>query len=67
MKRILAPSSVTLDRLQKAHCKAAKLVVADPAYLPVFTRLTEELAAFDGRNALIEQAKAIALGQKEIA
>ncbi|RMC33713.1 hypothetical protein [Paracoccus alkanivorans] len=67
MKHVSAPSAVTLDRLQKAYHKAAKMVDTDPDYLPVFTRLEEELAIFDNRNAVIARAKSIARAQKEIA
>lgn len=49
-----------LDRLKTALAKVAKLVVADPVYLPIFTRLEAEIAKAEANDPL---ARARALAQ----
>ena len=57
-----ATTPATLERLRRAHAKVAALVVADPVYAPIFTRLEAEIA--DAEAALsgdvIARARAVA-------
>jgi hypothetical protein len=57
-----ATTSATLDRLRKAHAKVARLVVADPVYVPVFTRLEAEIAEAEAalKDDVIARARAVA-------
>ncbi len=49
-----------LDRLREAYKTVAKLVIADPVYLPIFERLEAELLAADTELDAITRARAIA-------
>lgn len=40
-----------LERLRSAHRTVAKLVVADPAYVPVFRRIEADIAEVEARQA----------------
>lgn len=51
---------VTLDELQKMHRMAATLVINDPAYLPIFERIEQELAILHNKDDAISRARAIA-------
>ena len=57
-----AATPATLERLRKAHAKVARMVVDDPTYSPIFTRLESEIA--DAEAALsgdvIARARAVA-------
>ncbi|MGQ0566716.1 MAG: hypothetical protein ACT4OK_16865 [Gemmobacter sp.] len=57
-----AATRADLDRLRRAHAKVARLVVADPVYAPIFTRLEAEIV--DAEAALsgdvIARARAVA-------
>lgn len=55
---------VTLEDLHDMHQKAAKLVLTDPVYLPVFEQVERELAALTAQQDAISRARAIAAGQK---
>ncbi|WP_287012202.1 hypothetical protein [Actibacterium sp.] len=48
-----------LDRLKAALAKVAKLVVSDPVYVPVFTRLEAEIAKLE-TNDVLARARALA-------
>lgn len=67
MKQQPSPRPVTLADLHDMHQKAAKLVLADPVYLPIFERIERELAALTTQQDAISRARAIAAGQKLIA
>ena len=64
MKRTCLPRPVTLADLQAMHRKAAALVVADPAYAPIFERVERELAAHSSQQDAVARARAILAGQK---
>lgn len=57
-----ATTTAELERLRKAHAKVARLVVADPVYAPIFTRLEAEIADAEAMLAgdVIARARAIA-------
>ena len=57
-----AATIAELERLRRAHAKVAKLVVADPIYAPIFTRLEAEIADAEAMLAgdVIARARAIA-------
>jgi hypothetical protein len=48
-----------LDRLKAALAKVAKLVVVDPVYVPIFTRLEAEVAKAEA-NDVMARARALA-------
>lgn len=56
-----------LERLRAAYAKVALLVVHDPVYLPIFTRLETELASAECEGDAISRARAIAARQRAIA
>lgn len=58
---------VTLPDLQRMHRMAAVLVIADPAYLPVFERIEHELAVYEAQDDAISRARAIAARYKAVA
>ncbi|UVK39957.1 hypothetical protein LHFGNBLO_001372 [Mesorhizobium sp. AR10] len=52
-----------MARLRKAHSTVAKLVIADPVYLPIFDRLEAEIATTEAKlisGDPIAKARAIA-------
>lgn len=59
-----SPRPVTLADLHQMHEKAAKLVLADPAYLPIFQRVEREIAALTTQQDAISRARAIAAGAR---
>jgi len=61
------PEPVTLADLQKMHRTAAKLVLADPVYLPLFERIEHELATYQAEGDAISRARAIAARHKAVA
>lgn len=67
MKPNTVPSLITMERLRSAHRKVAAMVATDPAYVPIFLRLEQEIAALDAREDVLERARRIAADQKEIA
>jgi len=46
------------------HQKAAKLVLADPAYLPIFERIEREISVLTTHQDLISRVRAIAAGAR---
>jgi hypothetical protein len=52
----------TLERLRRAHAKVARLVVADPTDVPVFTRLEAEISEAEAvlSGDVIARARAVA-------
>lgn len=64
MSKAVSPRPVTLDDLHDMHQKAAKLVLADPAYLPIFERIEREIAALTTQHDAISRARAIAAGAR---
>jgi hypothetical protein len=60
----MRPASTTaeLERLRKAHAKVARLVVADPAYSPIFLRLEAEIADAESMLSgdVLARARAVA-------
>ena len=58
---------ISLDDLKKMHLMAAALVITDPVYLPIFTRIEEELASWSSRDDAISRARAIAASYKAVA
>ena len=52
---------------KKMHLMAAALVITDPVYLPIFTRIEEELASWSSRDDAISRARAIAASYKAVA
>lgn len=51
---------VSLEDIQKMLVMAAALVGDDPAYLPIFLRIEQELALFDTQMNTIQRARAVA-------
>ena len=51
--------SADLDRLKDARRKVAELLLADPAYAPIFARLEREIAAQEAGNDLIDRARQV--------
>lgn len=45
--------------LEKMHEMSAALVLHDPAYLPLFERIEQEIAARQGHDDAISRARAI--------
>jgi hypothetical protein len=60
-------AQITLIRLQAAYSKVAALVVADPVFMPIFERLTGEIAAFEMQDDIVARARAVVSRQKAIA
>ena len=58
-RRVSAPpvAKALEARIVKALGTVAQLVVEDPAYVPVFERLEQELAGIRSRNDAIERAR----------
>lgn len=56
-----------LQRLHLALAKVAKLVVADPAYVPIFARLEQEIAIAEATGDLLARARAVAARQSAMA
>lgn len=56
-----ATPATDLERLRRAHNVVAKLVVADPAFAPVFRRLEEEIALEEALAAddVVARARAV--------
>jgi hypothetical protein len=52
-------AQITLIRLQAAYAKAAALVVADPVFIPIFERLTAEIATFEMQDDIVARARAV--------
>ena len=48
---------VTVADIERAHLRAAGLVLRDPAFAPVFARLEEELQAASGVGAASDPVK----------
>ncbi|MEO9515209.1 MAG: hypothetical protein ABJG55_05690 [Paracoccaceae bacterium] len=59
VRRVSAPpvAEALEARIVKALGTVAQLVVEDPAYVPVFERLEQELAGIRSRNDAIERAR----------
>lgn len=59
---MFAPATITSDllRLHRARDKVAKLVVADPAYAPIFQRLDAEIAEAEAADDIVARARAMA-------
>jgi len=57
-----AAARALLDRLRKAQAKTARLVVDDPAYVPIFTRLETEIAEAEAALSgdVVARARAVA-------
>ncbi|MBR9893814.1 hypothetical protein GYB14_19135 [bacterium] len=57
-----APATITSDlsRLHRARDKVARLVVADPAYAPIFQRLELEIAEAEAAGDILARARAVA-------
>jgi len=57
-----AMATITSDllRLHRARDKVAKLVVADPAYAPIFQRLDAEIAEAEAADNIVARARAVA-------
>ncbi len=55
-------ATITSDllRLHRARDKVAKLVVADPAYAPIFQRLDAEIAEAEAADDIVARARAVA-------
>ena len=51
---------VTEDRIEKALAKVAGWVVEDPAFLPIFERLEQELAAIRRQSDALTRAHTLA-------
>ncbi len=60
-------AQITLIRLQVAYAKVAALVVADPVFIPIFERLTAEIATFEMQDDIFARARAVVSRQKAIA
>ena len=56
----LATITSDLLRLHRARGKVAKLVVADPAYAPIFQRLDAEIAEAEAADNIVARARAVA-------
>lgn len=56
----MATISSDLLRLHRARDKVAKLVVADPAYAPIFQRLDAEIAEAEAADDIVARARAVA-------
>lgn len=56
----LATITSDLLRLHRARDKVAKLVVADPAYAPIFQRLDAEIAEAEAADNIVARARAVA-------
>ncbi|MCM2562495.1 hypothetical protein M8756_10080 [Lutimaribacter sp. EGI FJ00015] len=57
-----APATITSDllRLHRARDKVARMVVADPAYAPIFQRIEAEIAEAEAMDDIVARARAVA-------
>lgn len=57
-----APATITSDllRLHRARDKVARMVVADPAYAPIFQRLEADIAEAEAMDDIVTRARAVA-------
>lgn len=57
-----APATITSDllRLHRARDKVARMVVADPAYAPIFQRIEAEIAEAEAAGDILARARAVA-------
>jgi hypothetical protein len=60
--RMATTTQTDLERLRAALETVAKLVVADPVYVPIFTRLEAEIAQEEAivANDVVARARAVA-------
>ncbi|WP_417268541.1 hypothetical protein [Celeribacter baekdonensis] len=60
--RAATTTQTDLERLRAALGTVAKLVVADPVYVPIFTRLEAEIAQEEAlvANDIVARARAVA-------
>ncbi len=56
-----------LQRLHSAQAKVAKLVVADPAYAPIFVRLEHEISLAQAEGDVMARARAVVARQSAMA
>lgn len=56
----MATISSDLQRLHRARDKVAKLVVADPAYAPIFQRFEALIAEAEAADDIVARARAVA-------
>ncbi|WP_370213440.1 hypothetical protein [Roseovarius sp.] len=59
-------SNADVKSLQSAHRKLAVLVLHDPAFLPIFERIENEIALLTDRDDAISRARAVAALHKQV-
>lgn len=64
MKVYVVSRPVTASELEKMHEMAAALLLHDTAYLPIFERVEQEIAARQTQDDAISRARAIAARYK---
>lgn len=67
MMQNAVPTPISMERLKGSHRKVAAMVAVDPAFVPIFLRLEQEIAAMEARDDVLERARRIAADQRAIA
>lgn len=67
MMKDAVPTQINKERLKCAHRKVAAMVAVDSAFVPIFLRLEQEIAAMEARDDVIERARRVVADQKAIA
>lgn len=67
MMKDAVPTQINKERLKRAHRKVAAMVAVDSAFVAIFLRLEQEIAALEARDDVIERARRVVADQKAIA